>query len=454
MASSVLARSVSVAAPHSALGLGLTLPTRVQSSRFGGDVSALWRAGVVHGGRRSALEIVRPVGLFKSDGFFKSFQKRKSVETNVATPIRPVTLPEQESSSWDEFDFADVPPFTLADIRAAIPKHCFEKNIWRSMSYVARDVAIVFGLAAGAAYLNNWLVWPLYWFAQGTMFWALFVLGHDCGHGSFSHNKTLNSVVGHLTHSSILVPYHGWRISHRTHHQNHGHVENDESWHPVTETTYRAMDTPARVGRLSLPWAMLAYPFYLWGRSPGKKGSHFDPKSDLFVPSEKNDVITSTASWCAMLALLAGLTFAVGPMWMFKLYFMPYWINVMWLDVVTYLHHHGYDKKVPWFRGDEWTYMRGGLSTIDRDYGIFNNIHHDIGTHVVHHLFPQIPHYKLIEATEAVKPVLGKYYREPAKSRGPFPMHLIPTLLKSFQEDHYVKDQGDIVSYTSDKVKN
>jgi fatty acid desaturase len=23
------------------------------------------------------------------------------------------------------------------------------------------------------------------------------------------------------------------RISHRTHHQNHGHVEKDESWHPV-----------------------------------------------------------------------------------------------------------------------------------------------------------------------------------------------------------------------------
>lgn len=55
--------------------------------------------------------------------------------------------------------------------------------------------------------------------------------------------------------------------------------------------------------------------------------------------------------------------------------------------------------------------MRGGLSTIDRDYGIFNKIHHDIGTHVVHHLFPQIPHYHLCEATEAVKPVLGEYYR-------------------------------------------
>ena len=34
-------------------------------------------------------------------------------------------------------------------------------------------------------------------------------------------------------HAAILVPYHGWRISHRTHHAHHGHVENDESWTPV-----------------------------------------------------------------------------------------------------------------------------------------------------------------------------------------------------------------------------
>lgn len=29
---------------------------------------------------------------------------------------------------------------------------------------------------------------------------------------------------------------------------------------------------------------------------------------------------------------------------MAKLYIVPYWINVMWLDVVTYLHHT--DKEV------------------------------------------------------------------------------------------------------------
>ncbi len=107
----------------------------------------------------------------------------------VAVPFRPLTLPTEEPEAAEddddddekkrEFDPSAIPPFTLADIRAAIPKHCWEKNVWKSMSFVARDVAIVFGLAAGAAYLNTWFVWPLYWLAQGTMFWALFVLGHD-----------------------------------------------------------------------------------------------------------------------------------------------------------------------------------------------------------------------------------------------------------------------------------
>lgn len=40
--------------------------------------------------------------------------------------------------------------------------------------------------------------------------------------------------------------------------------------------------------------------------------------------------------------------------------------------------------------GKEWSYLRGGLTCLDRDYGLFNDIHHNIGTHVVHHLFPQV----------------------------------------------------------------
>jgi len=66
-----------------------------------------------------------------------------------------------------------------------------------------------------------------------------------------------------------------------------------------------------------------------WSRSPGKSGSHYDPKSDLFVPNEAKLVTTSTTCWVAMLATLAALTFAVGPLWMFKLYVVPYWVSFM-----------------------------------------------------------------------------------------------------------------------------
>ena len=56
-----------------------------------------------------------------------------------------------------------------------------------------------------------------------------------------------------------------------------------------------------------------------------------------------------------MLAVLAAATVALGPVTMFNLYFMPYWVGVVWLDVVTYLHHHGAqdpDEQVPWYRGE------------------------------------------------------------------------------------------------------
>ncbi|KAL0299274.1 UNVERIFIED_CONTAM: Omega-3 fatty acid desaturase, chloroplastic [Sesamum radiatum] len=284
---------------------------------------------------------------------------------------------------------------------------------------------------------------------------GLTLFGRDScsGHGSFSNDPKLNSVVGHLLHSSILVPYHGWRISHRTHHQNHGHVENDESWHPLSEKIYKNLDNATKKLRFTLPFPMLAYPIYLWNRSPGKTGSHFHPDSDLFVPSERKDVITSTVCWTAMVALLVGLSFVMGPLQLLKLYGIPYLGFVTWLDLVTYLHHHGHEQKLPWYRGEEWSYLRGGLTTLDRDYGWINNIHHDIGTHVIHHLFPQIPHYHLIEATEAAKPVLGKYYREPQKS-GPLPFYLLGVLLRSMKKDHYVSDTGDVVYYQTDPELN
>ncbi|CAD6270867.1 unnamed protein product [Miscanthus lutarioriparius] len=372
------------------------------------------------------------------------------------------------------FDAGKPPPFRIGDVRAAVPEHCWRKSsggrcgTWRATwrwwrrwarrwrAWIAGRCGRSTGRRRGPCSGRS-----SSWGTTGTPFRppggdhhssSVSFLGCD-GHGSFSDSATLNSVVGHLLHSFILVPYHGWRISHRTHHQNHGHIHRDESWHPITEGLYRQLEPRTKKLRFTVPFPLLAFPVYLLYRSPGKTGSHFLPSSKLFSPKEKGDVMLSTTCWCIMLASLLAMACAFGPLQVLKMYGIPYLVFVMWLDLVTYLHHHGHQERLPWYRGEEWSYLRGGLTTVDRDYGWINNIHHDIGTHVIHHLFPQIPHYHLVEATKAAKPVLGRYYREPQKS-GPLPLHLLGVLLRSLRVDHFVSDHGDVVYYQTDHDLN
>lgn len=55
-----------------------------------------------------------------------------------------------------DLGLAAPPPFTMADIRNAIPPHCFKKDVWRSLRYLALDVAVVAALAVGAYSLDAW----------------------------------------------------------------------------------------------------------------------------------------------------------------------------------------------------------------------------------------------------------------------------------------------------------
>eukprot|EP00475_Leptophrys_vorax_P022758 TRINITY_DN3097_c0_g1_i5.p1 TRINITY_DN3097_c0_g1~~TRINITY_DN3097_c0_g1_i5.p1 ORF type:complete len:436 (+),score=-2.06 TRINITY_DN3097_c0_g1_i5:57-1364(+) len=349
----------------------------------------------------------------------------------------------------DDFDYAAPPPFSLADLRAAIPKHCWEKNAWWSLSYFVLDVCLIIIIGALAYAADSWLVWSTYHLFQGIAMSCLFVVGHDCNHGSFSNSKLLNDIIGHISHTVLLTPYHGWRISHRTHHSNHGHCENDETWTPVTKDVLENMSWKKYL-RYNMPIAYFGFPLYLWIRTPGKTGNHFDPRSPLFEPKDAVEVVTSAVLWFLTLGVYLYLT-VTQPYLMINLYWAPYLQHILWLAASTYLHHHGYKKKLPWYRGEEWTYLRGALTTLDRDYGILEIFSHCIGIHVVHHLFPAIPHYHLLESTEAVKPILGKYYREPDPCPGIFPLHLFPVVRISIQKDHYVADTGEILYYQKDE---
>ncbi|KAJ1620497.1 hypothetical protein T492DRAFT_888590, partial [Pavlovales sp. CCMP2436] len=117
-------------------------------------------------------------------------------------------------------------PLTLQDIRKVIPQECFVKDTARSLWYLVRDLAILATAPVVYPYVaasGNPLLYLAYWNVYGFFMWALFVVGHDCGHTTFSPNKVLNDIVGHISHAPLLVPFYPWAMSHRRHHMYHNH---------------------------------------------------------------------------------------------------------------------------------------------------------------------------------------------------------------------------------------
>jgi len=182
---------------------------------------------------------------------------------------------------------------------------------------------------------------------------------------------------------------------------------------------------------------LVIFPAYLLTDSPLTSGNHFNPWSRLFAPEERLGAFLSAAAVASWLAFLF-VTFPVRLL--LDAYFAPYIFFVVWLDLVTYLHHT--DVGVNYYRGSAWSFLKGGLSTIDRSYGwIVDHLHHDIGTHMVHHLFfTRVPHYSLVEATEALKPLLGDHYKFDDTP-------VLQAYLRAKNNCHFVDDQGEVLQY-------
>jgi len=334
-------------------------------------------------------------------------------------------------------------PFTLKDLQNAIPAHCFQPSALRSLYFFGKDVAIVLLLYFLAYKIDSTLFLPIFWFCQGLMFWALFVVGHDCGHGSFSSSPELNSVIGHLSHTPLLVPFYPWAYTHRLHHGSTGHQVKDEVYRAMKKANYTSLDWVTRLIRFEI--FLIGFPFYLIYRDTSKSGNHYNPKSDMFVGAEKGKAFTSAIWIYSFIILLGVLTVWKGFTFVFVYWGVPWVLFVVWISLVTYLQHT--DVRVPWYSSKEWTFLKGALSTIDRDFGpIVNYIHHNIETHVAHHLFSNIPHYYLLEATAAIKPILGQYYRK--SNQG-----IIQGFISSYYFCRFVPDEGDVLYYNQGKGK-
>jgi len=378
---------------------------------------------------------------------------------------------------------SEKPAFTVGDLRNAIPKHCFDRPLWKSFGYLAVDLvacAALFYLSthittfASDAKLGSsvgpWVraaLWCAYWWVQGNVMTGLWVIGHECGHGGFAASSTLSNVVGLIVHSCLLVPYFAWQISHRRHHSNTGSIEHDEVFVPDLNP---ALVSDGRGGYVINPSLVhhdddgviptivstlrrmffivvmltLGWPGYLIANMSGNKTydpktwvSHFHPSSPIFnTGSEDKDakneklIIISDVALIIVVAGLVKLSMMYSFASVFFYYGVPYLITNMFLVLITYLQHT--DINLPHYTSGEWDWLRGALATVDRDFGLSNYFHHHIAdTHICHHLFSALPHYHAEEATEALKPILGKYYR---MDRTP----IVKALWNSFSVCNYV----------------
>lgn len=291
---------------------------------------------------------------------------------------------------------------SITELKKALPAHCFKPSLAMSLYFVVKDLAMVLVLYLVMVLMEQQpyviltlLYMPVYWYLQGTLFAAIFILGHDCGHESFSRYSWINDIIGNLLHTFILVPYYPWKLSHRHHHKNTGNIDKDEVFYPVRDQE--------QVKGWTLPYFGfgVGWFFYLVKGYNPRSVNHLNPFDPLMVRNSVQCIISLT---CLMVWISFGLVpyaLAFGLKALLIHYLMPVFGFGCWIVVITFLHHH--DDNTPWYADHKWDFVRGQLSSVDRHYGWCHDLLHNIGTHQIHHLFSKIPHYHLEEATKVFR---------------------------------------------------
>ncbi len=109
--------------------------------------------------------------------------------------------------------------------------------------------------------------------------------------------------------------------------------------------------------------------------------------------------------------------------------------------MITYLQHT--DPALPHYKAEAWTFPRGALCTIDRNWlgPVGPYLFHGISeTHVLHHVSSKIPHYNAWEATEALKARLGKHYVKSTEN-------VFVSLWKSINTCKFVDENDQVAFY-------
>ena len=266
--------------------------------------------------------------------------------------------------------------------------------------YVLLWVAMVYVLA-----VSYWLMLPLALLAAGFLA-RIFIIFHDCGHGSFFKSQRANNAIGTISGLLNLTPYRHWRWQHAIHHGTAGDLDRRGSGDIWTLTVQEYLQ--------SSPWKRLAYrlarnPLVLFAIAPLYVFVVHHRFAVAEAPKRERQSVHRT-NWM-LLGIAVAMSSAIG-----LKQFLLIQITVsafagaagLWLFYVQHQFQGAY-----WARTDKWNYTDAALkgSSFYKLPKVLQWFTGNIGFHHIHHLSPRIPNYHLQRCHEAdpffkgIKPV-------------------------------------------------
>ena len=226
----------------------------------------------------------------------------------------------------------------------------------------------------------------------------LFMIQHDCGHGSFFRSRAARDWVGFCIGVLVLIPYHYWRKTHAYHHAHSGDLDFRGFGDIETKTVreYRAMSKKRR-----LAYRMYRHPLVLFGVGPA---FHFIVKHRYpwDIPRDWKQAwasIWGTNAALAFIVVVMGLTVGWGR---FLAVQAPITLMAASLGVWLFYVQHQFEDTY-WHRHQDWDFFDAALE--GSSYLVLPRplqwMTANIGLHHVHHLSSRIPNYRLEECMEA-----------------------------------------------------
>ena len=233
--------------------------------------------------------------------------------------------------------------------------------------------------------------------AAAAFFARMFVLFHDCVHGSLFPSKRANTLFGYLLGVLVFTPFDDWRFSHLRHHASYANLDArgfGDIW-TLTRTEYESSSKWKQRGyRLYRnPWVLIGlgalFSFLLRFRLPGHKTTRKERMSVLI-----------TNLLIAGIVLLAAWT--IGWRMYLRIQLPVVWIAGATAIWVFYVQHQF--AGVYWARKGAWDPMRAAMegTSFYKLPAVLRWFTSNIGYHHVHHLRPRIPNYRLKACYEAI----------------------------------------------------